>query len=88
MHSEQFLIGKDEQAHLKKKIKKKSTGTINKVSKFFLKNLIYPELLLLKKGRALNVSNLNCFWFGSVQQYTFISPWTAIKVTISMLRCP
>lgn len=49
MHSEQFLIGKDEQAHLKKKIKKKSTGTINKVSKFFLKNLIYPELLLLKK---------------------------------------
>lgn len=36
MHSEQFLIGKDEQAHLKKK-KKKSTGTINKVNKVFFK---------------------------------------------------
>lgn len=35
MHSEQFLIGKDEQAHLKKK--KKSTGTINKVNKVFFK---------------------------------------------------
>lgn len=38
MHSEQFLIGKDEQAHLKKIKKfKKSTGTINKVNKVFFK---------------------------------------------------